>query len=141
NHSYSHQFTRYLREPSQLGEITRAQTVLSDIAGVRPALYRPPWLCHWPWVLGSVQKARMQVVSGEFGHPLEVFQPCGAALARWARRLTRPGTILIFHDGVEARGGRRDQTVAAVGPLVDALVRDGYRFVTVDEMLGVAPYL
>jgi peptidoglycan/xylan/chitin deacetylase (PgdA/CDA1 family) len=54
--------------------------------------------------------------------------------------LTRPGRILIFHDGFDARGGRRDQSVAAIGPLVDKLTGHGYRFVTVDRLLGVPAY-
>ena len=54
NHSYRHAFTGYLREPDQRKEIARAQDVLHAVAGVAPALYRPPWLCHWPWVLRSI---------------------------------------------------------------------------------------
>jgi peptidoglycan-N-acetylglucosamine deacetylase len=141
NHSYNHRFSNYFTEPSQRSEITRTQHVLADACGVMPGLYRPPWLCHWPWVLSSINGSGMQVASGQFGHPLEIFQPPGPAMARAAARLVHPGSILIFHDGVEARGGRRDQTVAAVGPLIDSLTEDGYSFVTVDELLGVAPYL
>ena len=55
--------------------------------------------------------------------------------------MIRPGTILILHDGREARGGDRGQTVAAVGPLIDRLRERGYAFATVDQLLGVRPYL
>lgn len=140
NHSYRHQFSRYLTEPGQGREIERAQQVLNRIAGVVPALYRPPWLCHWPWVLGGIRSAGLQVVSGRFAHPLELLQPPARMLAARATRLTRPGRILIFHDGFDARGGRRDQSVAAIGPLVDKLTGHGYRFVTVDRLLGVPAY-
>jgi len=140
NHSYSHSFSRYLTQPRQQAEIERAEQVLTDLAGVRPALYRPPWLCHWPWVLGSIRQAGMQVVSGDFGHEAEIFQPPGERMAARAASLTRPGSILIFHDGVESRGGRRDQSVAAVGPLIDRLRDEGYGFATADELLGVPAY-
>ena len=53
----------------------------------------------------------------------------------------RPGAILIFHNGFDARGGVRDQTVAAIGPLIDTMRERGYRFATIDEVLGVPPYL
>ena len=62
-------------------------------------------------------------------------------LAAAAARGARPGSIVILHDGREARGGPRAQSVAAVGPLIDRLADDGYTFTTVDRMLGVAPYL
>lgn len=141
NHSYSHSFLSYLSRPSQRGEIDRGQRVLTDIAGVSPALYRPPWLCHPPWVLGSVRAAGLSVVSGTFADPREVLQPAAATMARHAAGIARPGTVLILHDGRESRGGPREQSVAAVAPLIDALAARGYRFVTVDELLGVAPYL
>ena len=141
NHSYSHSFSRYLTMPTQRTEIQHGQDCLGAIADVRPGLYRPPWLCHWPWVLASVHAAGLQPVSGLFGHPLEVFQPPADRIAAAAARVARPGGILIFHDGLEARGGVRDQTVAAVGPLIDTLRERGYRFATIDELLGVPPYL
>ena len=53
---------------------------------------------------------------------------------------TAPGSILSFHVGREARGGPRKQTVEAIGPLIDRLRDSGYRFTTVDRMLGVAAY-
>ncbi len=141
NHSYSHSFSRYIAMPTQRTEIQRGQDCLAALADVRPGLYRPPWLCHWPWVLASIRAAGLQPVSGRFGHPLEVFQPPARRITAAAARLARPGGILIFHDGFEARGGFRDQTVAAVGPLIDTLRERGYRFATIDELLGVPPYL
>ena len=140
NRSYSHSFTSYAKQPRQEVEITRSQEVFYSVAGVTPALYRPPWLCHWPWLLGSLRQHRLQAASGTFVHPLEIFQPAALKLTDSAARLTRPGAILIFHDGREARGGPRDQTVAAVGPLIDRLADRGYRFTTVDQLLGVSAY-
>ena len=141
NHSYHHEFGRYLREPAQRTEISRAQQTLTAIAGCTPALYRPPWLCHWPWVLRSVREQALAPVSGLFAHPFEVFQPPAPVLARSAERLAAPGRVLIFHDGFDSRGGRRGATVAAVELLVPRLLERGYEFVTVAELLGVPGYL
>jgi peptidoglycan/xylan/chitin deacetylase (PgdA/CDA1 family) len=141
NHSLNHAFTSYLRDPGQHLEVARAQEVLHRVSGVVPGLYRPPWLCHWPWVLRTVEGAGLQVVSGTFGHPLEVFQPPAATMTAGAVRKVRPGSILIMHDGREARGGDRSQTVASVGPLIDRLRADGYGFTTVDRLLGVPAHL
>jgi peptidoglycan-N-acetylglucosamine deacetylase len=141
NHSYSHSFTCYVKQPRQEIEIARSQEVFYTVAGVTPALYRPPWLCHWPWVLSTLRQHGLQGVSGTFAHPLEIFQPAAAKLTDSAARLVRPGTILIFHDGREARGGLREQTVAAIGPLIHRLADRGYRFTTIDRLLGVNPYV
>jgi peptidoglycan/xylan/chitin deacetylase (PgdA/CDA1 family) len=141
NHSLSHRFSRYLSDPRQAAEIRGGQQALHEVAGVRPLLYRPPWLCHWPWVLDGVLRSGSTVVSGTFGHPWEVFQPAASRLAAGAARRAAPGAMLILHDGRESRGGPRAQTVAAVGPLIDRLRARGYRFTTVDRMLGVPAYL
>ena len=140
NHSYSHSFTRYLKQPRQEVEIIRSQEIFYSITGVTPALYRPPWLCHWPWVMSTLRQHGLQVISGTFAHPLEIFQPAATKLTDSAARLARPGTILIFHDGREARGGPRDQSVAAIGPLIERLTDRGYRFTTVDQLLGISAY-
>lgn len=140
NHSYRHAFGRYLSRPRQREEIRRGAEALERATGIRPALYRPPWLCHWPWVLHSVEQAAARPVSGTFAHPLEIFQPPVAELARGAAARVRPGSILIMHDGREGRGGFRGRSVEAVGPLVDRLRERGYRFVTVDRLLAVPAY-
>jgi len=140
NHSYSHSFTRYAKQPRQEVEIIRSQEIFYSLTGITPALYRPPWLCHWPWVMSTLRQHGLQVVSGTFAHPLEIFQPAATKLTDSAARLTRPGTILIFHDGREARGGPRDQSVAAIGPLIERLTDRGYRFTTVDQLLGISAY-
>ena len=46
----------------------------------------------------------------------------------------KPGSVLIFHDGY----GDRSQTVEAVRVLVEELVAEGYRLVTVSELLDVS---
>lgn len=46
----------------------------------------------------------------------------------------KPGSVLIFHDGY----GERSQTVEAVRVLVEELVAEGYRLVTVSELLDIS---
>ncbi|CAA9297711.1 MAG: hypothetical protein AVDCRST_MAG48-1065 [uncultured Friedmanniella sp.] len=140
NHSLSHAFGRYVTQPGQAAEIRGGQQVLRAVAGVTPLLYRPPWLCHWPWVLRGVERSGSSVVSGTFGSLLEVAQPSPARIAAAAAGRAAPGAVLILHDGREARGGDRASSVAAVGPLVDRLRARGYRFTTVDRLLGLPAY-
>ncbi len=140
NHSYSHRFLRYLTEPSLSSEMDRTQTVLRRATGRSPALFRPPWLCHPPPLMAEAARQGLQLVSGSFAHPLEVAQIPAWRIARRAVKLARPGAILIFHDGFDARGGSRDQTVSAVRLVVDELVERGFRFATIDELLDVPAY-
>jgi len=140
NHSESHTFSRYATDPAQVGELERGRATLHEVSGLSPLLYRPPWLCHFPWVLRGVASTGSHVVSGTFGSPLEMFQPRPEVLVAGAVRRARPGGIVILHDGREARGGDRSATVAAVGPLIDRLRERGYSFTTVDRLLDVPAY-
>ena len=140
NHSYSHRWQRGWRVADLREEIQRAEDTLSDELGRRPLLYRPPWLLRTSALFQVLSERGLQPVSGEFCHPLEPFQPSGGRIAARAERRARPGRILIFHDGYDARGGNREQTVGAVERLADRLLERGYEFTTVDRLLEVPAY-
>jgi peptidoglycan/xylan/chitin deacetylase (PgdA/CDA1 family) len=140
NHSLTHRFGTYLRPRAFEREVEQSQHILARVLGRTPALARTPWLWRQPALLRMLRRGGLHPVAGEFGHAFEVFQPSGARMARRAIAKTRPGSILIFHDGFDARGGNRAETVAAVRDTVEGLLSRGYRFVTVDELLGVPAY-
>lgn len=139
NHSFTHEFTNFLSPAALAAEVQRGQDALATI-GIRPALYRPPWLLRIPALGGVLARHGLRAVSGEFCHPLEVFQPRAQLIAGGVLTKARPGGIVIFHDGFDGHPGNRASTVAAARIAVDRLSRDGYRFVTVDELLGLPAY-
>lgn len=140
NHSYSHSVLRCVTPGSQRRETMRNQQVLTEATGRRPALYRPPWLLRTPSLMRILRDARVQPVSGTFCHPWEVLQPDARSIARRVLVKTRPGSIIIFHDGFDARGGKRVQTAAAVPLVVAGLRSRGYSFLPVHELLGIPAY-
>jgi peptidoglycan-N-acetylglucosamine deacetylase len=139
NHGFTHEFTNYLSRATLEREVSKGQAALATV-GVRAALYRPPWLLRTQDLHGVLAEHGLRAVSGEFCHALEVFQPRPAMIADRVLARTRPGSVVIFHDGFDGRGGDRAATVAAVRLVVDGLSAEGYRFVTVDEMLGLPAY-
>lgn len=140
NHSYSHAFHKYFTNPLYGSEIALNQATIERITGKRPALFRPPWLFRHPWLLQTVKDHGLSAVSGLFGSELEFFQPSAESLAERALSKVKPGLILIFHDGYNAKGGNRQQTVRAINLLIPKLQAQGYQFVTVDHLLGVPAY-
>jgi peptidoglycan/xylan/chitin deacetylase (PgdA/CDA1 family) len=136
-HSYSHRFRDCLRWSRHRADIEKGQQAIADLLGSRPHLFRPPWLFRHPAMLRTLKANGTQPVSGVFGHVLEVFQPSAERMACRALAKVRPGAILIFHDGFDARSGWRGQTVEAVKLVVDRLLDEGYRFTTVDQLLGI----
>jgi len=52
---------------------------------------------------------------------------------------TRPGSIIVLHDGEADGDGPRPNTTAAVLTIIKRLKARGYRFVTVTKILGYRP--
>ena len=137
SHSYSHRFSHCLRWSRQRPDLERGQRALTSVLGAPPTLFRPPWLFRHPGMLRFLRSQGMVPISGRFAHAFEVFQPSPERIAHRAISKTTPGTILIFHDGLDARTGDRRRTVEAVELVADALLARGYRFVTVSRLLGI----
>lgn len=140
NHSYSHEAMKCLAPRLQRQQTQATQQILQRVIGRTPALYRPPWLLRTPALQATLRSHGLQPVSGDFCHPLEVFQPSPLRIARRALAKARPGAILIFHDGFNSHQADRAQTVEAVKIVVARLIRQGYLFVTVDELLDIPAY-
>jgi peptidoglycan-N-acetylglucosamine deacetylase len=140
NHSWSHEMGRCVTPAIQHEETTRTQELLTTALGRVPMLYRPPWLLRTPSLASVLEHEQLQPVSGVFCHAFEVGQPAPDRIARRALAKVRPGSILIFHDGFDGRGGDRANTVAAVKLVVAELRSRGYGFTTVDKLLDVPAY-
>lgn len=141
NHSYSHEFHKYLLQPFMRSEIEHTQNLVHTITGRRPSLFRAPWFFHTPQLRASIASRRLTFVTGSLPHPIEILQPSAKSIAGHALKHAHPGAILIFHDGYRWRGGYRGQTIEAVKLTIRALKSQGYQFVTVNELLGVPAYL
>ena len=138
-HGFTHEFTRYLTRRTLAADVRQGQAALATV-GLRPALYRPPWLLRIPSTEAVLAEQGLRPVLGEFCHSLEVFQPRPSMIAGGVLAKARPGSIIIFHDGWDGHEGNRASTVAAAELVIDRLRDDGYRFVTVDEMLNLPAY-
>ncbi len=140
NHSYSHQFIQYIKSLSFESEILKTQKTIERCVGKVPALYRSPWLFQHPWLLRTVRKQHLTFVSGLFGSQREIRGRSGEKIAQDALKKARPGMILIFHDGYDAQGADRTETVSAIDLVIPELKKRGYEFVTADVLLGVPAY-
>lgn len=144
NHSANHALTEYGAKDVQL-----AQEVIFDVTGVEPHLYRPPHGKKSPWELHAVKKAGMievtWSVSANDQHVLACFgKPSPETFAREIVNETRPGGIILLHDGYGTAHGTAESdkslTVRALPLIIERLQAKGYRFVTVPQLLNVPAY-
>ena len=71
---------------------------------------------------------------------MEVSQIESDKIANNVLNISKNGSIIIFHDGKESVGGDRSETVNALKLVIPALKEQGYKLVTVPDLLGIKPY-
>lgn len=140
NHSLSHDFKNYFKSLNFNKEIEANQEIIKKNTGVTPALFRCPWLWRQPFILRNLKKMGLTPISGVFCNGREPWQIDAKIMAKTAISKTKPGTIMIFHDGREGRGGNRKKSIEAVKIYVTEMKKQGYDFVTVDKLLGIKAY-
>ena len=121
-------------------EIASNQKIIKDNLGISPALYRSPWLFRHPILLKTLKKQKLTPISGQFCHSLEVSQIDSQKIANNVLKISKNGSIIIFHDGKESVGGNRSETVKALETVIPELKKRGYRLVSVSDLLGIKAY-
>ena len=133
NHSHDHRLFHYLNQKKYIAEVENTNEIIKNVTGTTTYLYRSPWLFRTRRLLKNIRSRNLLPVWGIFGSELEVLQPSPESMARRALKLSKPGTILIFHDGKESVGGNRANTVSAIKLLIPALKEQGFEFIALKQ--------
>jgi peptidoglycan-N-acetylglucosamine deacetylase len=136
NHTYTHPnliFCSRTQIEAQLRSCTR---LLDDIVGPHSKLFRPPFGGRTPQVLSIADRLGLTPVMWRITaydwHP----DPADTLVERVSRQV-RGGDVVLLHDGGHvAMGADRAQTVIATDKLIARYQDEGYRFVTVSEMMA-----
>jgi peptidoglycan/xylan/chitin deacetylase (PgdA/CDA1 family) len=112
-------------------EIARCEQSIERVTGVRPKLFRPPRGLLDPAVLRAVSEGGYRTVMWSISADHHD-APTPALMAQRVLRVARPGMIILLHDGYLPS---RWKDVIATEIIVRALRREGYRFVTIPELL------
>jgi peptidoglycan/xylan/chitin deacetylase (PgdA/CDA1 family) len=143
NHSYSHNANHALTEYG-VHDMQRGEQAIYDTVGVKPRLYRPPHGKLSPWEIHYVREEGMIEVTWTVESP-ELAGWSGTQEAQDIVNKTRPGDIILLHDGYGTehndKHADKSATVEAVPIIIEKLEAEGYTFVTVPQLLDVAPYL
>ena len=98
HHGYAHRFSRYLRPRTLAADMQQGLDVFADL-GLRPALYRPPWLLRMPRATGNLPSTPAA------GHLRKVLPPPGGVPAR--RVPDRPARTCEDQAGIHPHLSRR----------------------------------
>jgi len=130
NHSFTHPHLTHLTEARIKKELERTQTIIHDLTGQTPFLFRAPYgeyndtLIRVAKGLGLVT-VQFSVASGD---PDTSFT--AGRLVNWLTRETRNGSIVIMH--INNRGWH---TAQALPTIISSLRAKGYRLVRVSDLI------
>jgi cellulose synthase/poly-beta-1,6-N-acetylglucosamine synthase-like glycosyltransferase/peptidoglycan/xylan/chitin deacetylase (PgdA/CDA1 family)/spore germination protein YaaH len=144
NHTFTHPKFDEISHTQILWELNLTQRLIESTLGVKTILFRPPYgIDHQPEYAEEVAQLPLAqdmgyLIVGQRIDPDDWSMPDGknplpakdivASVLRQADK----GNIILLHDG----GGEREQTVAALPQIIDALRAKGYQFVSVSDLIG-----
>lgn len=134
NHTFTHPGVESLTLPEYNQQLSSTNRLLQQISGVRPVYYRPPRGIITAEGMEAARHQGLQIVLWTVC--LENKNcPTPAEMVRWAVARTRPGSIILVHDGRL----NRQRSVEALPALLQTLQQKGYSFVTLDFLLQQKP--
>lgn len=129
DHSWSHPYLP--RSGGVRFQLQRTKGAIAALSGYAPCLFRPPYGAYDRSVTQTARSLGLATVTWNVD-PRDWALPGAGAIQARVLAQTRPGSIVLSHDG----GGPRGQTLAAYPHIIAALRRRGYRFMTVPQLLG-----
>ena len=132
SHSFNHVHA-WLQPPWRVRrELMRGQESLSQILGRPPHLFRPPWGAFNLMSMGQISRQQTRPVLWSVrANEMFGYTPTMLVQRRIARR-TRPGAIVLMHDGA-GFPGRPDRALRCLPTLIPALQERGFVFVPLSE--------
>ena len=133
-HAGKHQDLLKLNRAELDANIAAGKSTLEGLTGQRPHYMRPPHGFKDWQVLAAIEAAGMKPVNWSV-IPRDWTNPGVQRIADRVCYAAEPGAIVLLHDGDSPRNSApREQTVAAVGLIIDQLREEKYQFVTISEL-------
>ena len=128
NHSFTHQRMWFHRPGWYADELDRTNTALRNIGYEGPLRFRPPYGKKLVGLPLALSNRDMTTVMWDV-EPLDIGATTPATITDYVTDKVQPGSIVLLHPWNDP--GTRE----SIRPVIRALKADGYRLVTVDQLL------
>lgn len=125
NHTWNHRFTKHTPLSEIQEQFQRTSETLYRITGVEPTVLRTPG----GLVTNDLLQTSLRPIVLWSVDTRDWSNRTPLIIRNRATRQIHPGAVVLMHDIYYA-------TVLALDPMISDLKRQGYRFVTVDELFG-----
>jgi peptidoglycan/xylan/chitin deacetylase (PgdA/CDA1 family) len=135
NHSSTHPLLTFQSQSEIRKQLSDCRAALRDAAGEHSALFRPPFGGRRPAVLRIARKLGLEPIMWSVtGFDWKALS--AAMIESKVSRQIRGGDVVLLHDGGHLKMGTdRSQTVKATDYLLKRYRDQGYKFVTIPEMM------
>lgn len=134
NHTYTHPYLSKLGEQECANEVIRTENLILKTIGIKPQAFRPPYFDYNEQAAQFISGRGYTLVGAVNGEAIDWEQPGVRHIVEKTKENLSPGSVLLFHDGF----GDRSQTVEAVRILAGELIAEGYRLVTVRDLINLS---
>lgn len=130
NHTWHHWYRR-MDQATAKSEIERTNELIYKTTGVKTTLFRPPGGVLNNGLAAYAKSQKYAVVMWSQTSADTDPRAKSQVFVKNVLRDAKPGSIVLMHDG----GGDRQRTVQALPEIISKLKQQGYRFVTVPELM------
>jgi peptidoglycan/xylan/chitin deacetylase (PgdA/CDA1 family) len=135
NHSWGHPDFTKISPAAMSAELLQTQAIMANLTGRQPTLFRFPYDVYTDKALAVVGEHGLRAVEGDVitGDPDP--RTSAQAIVETVTTQARGGSIVFMH-----MNGRGWHTAEALPVIIKQLRARGYTFVTVSQLLGLAPW-
>lgn len=147
NHTWAHDHMIVEDRAHVRDSLRRTDAAIFAAAGIRPRIMRPPFGARDWLVLDEVHRLGYTPIMWSVPLARDWEDPPSRVIAGRILPYVRDGSIIVLHDGnrglqcgtikTPARMCDRSTVIAATQMIVESLKKQGYRFVTIPELLAL----
>lgn len=137
NHTHRHHMLFFADGGTVKKELAECRKQIQAATGVSTDLFRPPKAWLTPSEKRKIQRWGYRIILWTLNSKDWVTFD-DKYLVRFVVKNIQPGDIILFHDSggaFVAEGGDRHETVLAIPQIIEKLRKQGYRFITITELL------
>jgi chitin deacetylase len=131
NHTWHHWY-QFLNPQAAAYEIDHTEDIIFKTTGLKTNLFRPPGGVMHNGVVDYARNSKYAIILWS-SDSVDYSRPDVSKLIGNVFREAKPGGIVLMHDG----GGNRSRTVHALPEIIANFRNQGYRFVTIPELLQI----
>lgn len=134
NHTYTHINVAKSGYDKVYEEITKTQEEIKEIIGVEPKLFRPPYRAMSRNMCDIIKNKNMNIILWSNLDPRDWSNPGVYSIVNTIESKVGNGNIILLHDYNNLRNSK-SQTIQALESVIPYLKEQGYKFVTISELI------